>query len=103
MSAAADRRRLLNTVLDLKGNIRVFCRCRPMSRHETETQAPDCVQVLSSSGRYEVVVADERHKKHVRHEFDAALGPATTQAQVFEQVEGASAARTACCWPVREW
>ena len=82
--ALLDRRRLLNTVLDLRGNIRVFCRCRPVQRHEGAEG--NLVRVLSSAGKDEVVVADDRRKKHVRHEFDAAFGDATTQQQVFGQV-----------------
>ncbi len=31
----AERKRLHNLVLELKGNIRVFCRVRPQLKHET--------------------------------------------------------------------
>ena len=97
--ALLDRRRLLNTVLDLRGNIRVFCRCRPVQRHEGAEG--NLVRVLSSAGKDEVVVADDRRKKHVRHEFDAAFGDATTQQQVFGQATTSASWRTARPAPAR--
>jgi kinesin family protein C1 len=35
-SFETERRKLHNTILELKGNIRVFCRVRPMLGAETE-------------------------------------------------------------------
>jgi kinesin family protein C2/C3 len=31
---AATRRKLHNQIVELRGNIRVFCRCRPLSKTE---------------------------------------------------------------------
>ncbi|WVZ49307.1 hypothetical protein U9M48_000676 [Paspalum notatum var. saurae] len=36
MDECAERRRLHNELIELRGNISVFCRCRPLSSHEVK-------------------------------------------------------------------
>ena len=40
-----ERRRLFNLVQELRGNIRVFCRCRPPSEREMERDAMGAICV----------------------------------------------------------
>ncbi len=41
-----ERRKLHNTVEDMKGKIRVYCRIRPLNDYEREIQSVECLQVL---------------------------------------------------------
>eukprot|EP00658_Telonema_sp_P-2_P039363 TRINITY_DN28166_c0_g1_i1.p1 TRINITY_DN28166_c0_g1~~TRINITY_DN28166_c0_g1_i1.p1 ORF type:complete len:420 (+),score=96.10 TRINITY_DN28166_c0_g1_i1:510-1769(+) len=73
------RKQYYNTIQDLKGNIRVYCRVRPMSDKELKdghTIAVDC------PATDELVIQDERGKK--TYEFDSVFSPETTQQKVFE-------------------
>lgn len=73
-AAEARRREAHERLVELKGNVRVFCRIRPHPR-AVVTAAPD-----GSSIR---VVAE--NKEHA-FAFDRAFGPKTTQAAVFDEV-----------------
>jgi hypothetical protein len=85
-AATAERRKLHNQLVDLRGSIRVFARCRPLVEMEVAGGDVPVVRVQSGGARDEVFVADERHKKSVRHEFDAVFGQEDGQAAVFQQV-----------------
>lgn len=73
-AAEARRRDAHNQLVELKGNIRVFCRLRPHPR-AIAAVAPDGVSVrLAADG-----------KEHI-FTFDRAFKPEVTQAQVFDEV-----------------
>ena len=60
MRELKERKRLFNVVQELKGNIRVFCRCRPPTGRELdETQANSeggvCVTMKGGDGSVRVV------------------------------------------------
>ncbi|KAJ9531363.1 hypothetical protein QJQ45_006812 [Haematococcus lacustris] len=78
------RKKLHNTVLELRGSIRVLCRVRPLLEKERaglEEGAPDPVKVLSD----EVMrVAGEKADKEF--EFDRVFKPTEGQEQVFDEV-----------------
>lgn len=83
---AEERKKLHNMVLELKGNIRVFVRVRPMSEKEkagevagenTITFAEDC--------KLSVFEANTARRKWF--EFDKAFQPKCAQQEVFEEVK----------------
>ncbi|XP_064329948.1 kinesin-like protein KIFC1 [Phalacrocorax carbo] len=90
-----ERRRLHNLVQELKGNIRVFCRVRPVLPEEEEQQKglahlhfpPEDNKVLVLSRPDESHVGRER-RPDVRYDFsfDRVFPPASSQQEVFEEV-----------------
>eukprot|EP01035_Chromulina_nebulosa_P031597 gene31597-42136_t len=79
-----ERKRLHNLVQELKGNIRVFMRCRPPTRKETEQFGPDAMCV-SFPNPGEVKVYNEKNREKV-WEFDEVFDISTKQEQVYEDV-----------------
>lgn len=81
------RRQYHNTLVELQGNIRTFCRLRPTREGTTDscchkvtaTNDDSCVSVLPK-GR---VAFDGKE-----YEFDRCFGPSSTQADVFDGVRG---------------
>jgi len=88
VAEAAERKRLHNLVLELKGNIRVFCRVRPKLQHEDSELAI----FFPEDGRPDIpesniAVFDETKGTEKVFEFDRTFGPNSSQEQVFEEVE----------------
>lgn len=75
------RRDLFNQLQELKGNIRVYVRVRPVLSSDGPT-VPSVSCDLS-----EVSVSDPNTKKTHKFEFERAFGPESTQAEVFEDVQ----------------
>ncbi|NXK54849.1 KIFC1 protein, partial [Chauna torquata] len=83
-----ERRRLHNLVQELKGNIRVFCRVRPLLAAEKETQKglehlhfpPQDNKALSHIGR------ERRGDVRYDFSFDRVFPPAASQEEVFEEI-----------------
>ncbi|NWZ29775.1 KIFC1 protein, partial [Asarcornis scutulata] len=81
-----ERRRLHNQLQELKGNIRVFCRVRPLLAAEQEAQKglehlhfpPEDNKTLSHTGR----------RGEVRYDFsfDRVFPPGASQEDVFEEI-----------------
>ncbi|CAL8159625.1 unnamed protein product [Prunus armeniaca] len=77
-----QRRQVLNEFLDLKGNIRVLCRIRPITIGE-------------NFGRFRPVVALDSSNVHLRltdnksksYSFDMVFHPGSSQDEVFSEVE----------------
>lgn len=85
------RRKLHNTIQDLKGNIRVFCRVRPAQRGAAEPQPPLYVLDAADPRRLDVVetgTAATGRRQQTRHAFvyDHVFGPGATQEDVFEEL-----------------
>ncbi|KAK9798229.1 hypothetical protein WJX73_010651 [Symbiochloris irregularis] len=74
-----ENKRLYNQVLDLKGNIRVFCRVRPPGT--TGDPAPSCME-LGVDG--EVAAYNPRDGKRRLFKFDRVFGPEASQTGVYE-------------------
>ncbi|KAH9246666.1 hypothetical protein BASA81_015791 [Batrachochytrium salamandrivorans] len=90
------RRKLHNTIQELKGNIRVFCRVRPpLGAEVTDSVAetsPHIVYSDSDEGMIELVQMHENAQgnktisKTYPFGFDKVFQPATPQAEVFEEI-----------------
>ncbi|PKI47663.1 hypothetical protein CRG98_031949 [Punica granatum] len=82
VEGAKRRKELYNKVLELKGNIRVFCRCRPLNEQEVTAEAPMAVDFESSSDGDLTVKSNGAFRK--TYKFDAVFGPQADQADVFK-------------------
>ena len=76
-----EKRKLHNTIQELKGNIRVFCRARPLIGFEIEAGEQS---VVSTPMAGELVVLDPKHRQKKKFEFDEVFGAEATQDQIFE-------------------
>merc|ERR1712176_1709443 len=76
----SQRRKYFNLVQDLRGNIRVFCRFRPLLPFELKKNYTECVK-FPQEGSLKIV--DDKGKQ-LRFEFDEIYTPQTTQVQVSE-------------------
>lgn len=76
----AERRRLLNLVHELRGNIRVLIRPRPLL--EGDEGQESCMRLAPEAG--EVTLSYGRKHKH--WEYDRVFGLGATQAEVYEEV-----------------
>jgi kinesin family member C1 len=86
------RRKLNAMILELRGNIRVFVRIRPLLAGEDEPARVDYPDLDSLDGGKEMVVhapttlsatGKERNEKHI-YAFDRVFGPTTANSQVFQ-------------------
>ncbi|KAF8391035.1 hypothetical protein HHK36_023335 [Tetracentron sinense] len=82
IEGAKERKELYNKVLELKGNIRVFCRCRPLNMEEVAGGALMAVDFESSKDGELIIKANGAPKKVFK--FDAVFSPQAEQADVFE-------------------
>lgn len=74
------RRALHNRVMELQGNIRVFCRVRPILKHEIESG--DAQQVISfprNEDRKMLTIRDDRRGLTTPFEFDHVFAPEASQ------------------------
>ena len=81
------RRLLHNKVIELQGNIRVYCRVRPVNDTEIKTGEGDIVTSYPLPGTINVRAAGGLNDNQ-RFEFDQVFGPDSTQVGVFEEVQG---------------
>ncbi|KAK4273469.1 hypothetical protein QN277_021861 [Acacia crassicarpa] len=81
----AERRRLYNEVIEMKGNIRVFCRCRPLNENETANGHASVINFESSSDNELQVICSDSSKKQFR--FDCVFRPDDNQEAVFAQTK----------------
>ncbi|ORX73543.1 kinesin-domain-containing protein [Linderina pennispora] len=87
------RRQLHNTIQELKGNIRVFCRVRPLlgSEKEMADDLPISFPVCDDDNELEVVQGSENAmgkttSKTFPFKFDRVFSPTATQDEVFDEV-----------------
>uniref|UniRef100_A0ACD5TH99 Uncharacterized protein n=1 Tax=Avena sativa TaxID=4498 RepID=A0ACD5TH99_AVESA len=79
----AERRRLYNELIELRGNIRVFCRCRPLSADEISRGCSSVVEVDPSRETDLQYAPTEKERKGFK--FDHVFGPADDQEAVFAE------------------
>ncbi|KAK8706429.1 hypothetical protein V6N13_049996 [Hibiscus sabdariffa] len=82
VKGAKERKELYNKVLELKGNIRVFCRCRPLNSEEITAGASMSIDFESAKDGELTVISNGAPKKTFK--FDAVFGPQAEQADVFQ-------------------
>ncbi len=75
------RRKYFNMVQQLKGNIRVYCRVRPLAADEDE----DCVRFPDEN---ELEFWDAERSTFKSFEFERVFLPSSTQEEVFDDVSG---------------
>ncbi|NXI37216.1 CTK2 protein, partial [Galbula dea] len=94
-SLEMERRKLHNLVQELKGNIRVFCRVRPLLPEEEERQKglehlhfpPNDNKTLVLTRPEESHVGRERRGDvHYDFSFDRVFPPGASQQEVFEEI-----------------
>jgi kinesin family protein C2/C3 len=74
---SSERKSLYNEVIELKGNIRVFCRCRPLSQTEITNGSTSVVEFDSSQDNELQVVCSDSSKKQFK--FDHVFRPEDNQ------------------------
>ncbi|KAF0718044.1 hypothetical protein AaE_010727, partial [Aphanomyces astaci] len=78
----ALRKKYYNTIEDMKGKIRVYCRCRPMSSSELDRNCHSCVRFLDD---FTLEVDTARGPRSFT--YDAVFNPSHTQDHVFEDTK----------------
>ncbi|XP_027342983.1 kinesin-like protein KIN-14Q [Abrus precatorius] len=82
IEGAKERKELYNKVLELRGNIRVFCRCRPLNAEEIAVGATVALDFESAKDGELTVMSNGAPKKTFK--FDAIFAPQAEQAEIFE-------------------
>lgn len=76
-----ERKRLYNEVIELKGNIRVFCRCRPLNQEEVAKGSTSVIEIPSSQDHDLNVICADSSKKQFK--FDHVFGPQDGQGNLI--------------------
>lgn len=79
----SERKRLYNEVIELKGNIRVFCRCRPLNQDEIAKGSTSTVEFDPSHEKELQIISSDSSRKQFK--FDHVFGPQDNQETVFAQ------------------
>ncbi|XP_065854561.1 kinesin-like protein KIN-14S [Euphorbia lathyris] len=82
---SSERKRLYNEVIELKGNIRVFCRCRPLNQVEISNGSNCVVEFESSLDNELQIISSDSSKKQFK--FDHVFRPEDNQDAVFAQTK----------------
>ncbi|RZC80899.1 hypothetical protein C5167_043469 [Papaver somniferum] len=83
LKESSERKRLYNEVIELKGNIRVFCRCRPLNQDEIANGFYSVVEFDPSIDTELQVTSSDSSKKQFK--FDHVFGPNGNQEAVIAQ------------------
>jgi len=78
------RRQLFNQIQELKGNIRVYCRVRPMNQRERED--PANATVISHPAPGEMTIVNPEKKTSHTFEFERIFDQGKDQPEVFAEV-----------------
>ncbi|XP_078446979.1 kinesin-like protein KIN-14S [Wolffia australiana] len=81
----AERKRLYNEIIEMKGNIRVFCRCRPISSEELAKGSSMVVEFDPAQDAELQIISSENLKKQFK--FDHVFSPQATQENIFAEVK----------------
>lgn len=80
-----ERRKYYDQMQDLKGNIRVYCRIRPMSSRELKESEP-CTEI-PGEGQVALMRKDRATESTKTFTFDRVFGPLTDQLEIFDSCE----------------
>eukprot|EP00927_Polykrikos_kofoidii_P072467 TRINITY_DN68582_c0_g1_i1.p1 TRINITY_DN68582_c0_g1~~TRINITY_DN68582_c0_g1_i1.p1 ORF type:complete len:1006 (-),score=223.59 TRINITY_DN68582_c0_g1_i1:51-3068(-) len=83
---AEERKKLHNLVLELKGNIRVFVRVRPINEREKNSEPPGEATITFAEDS-KMSVFEESTSRRKWFDFDRVFAPKTQQQEVFEDVK----------------
>mmetsp|Transcript_11194 Transcript_11194/g.25481 ORF Transcript_11194/g.25481 Transcript_11194/m.25481 type:complete len:952 (+) Transcript_11194:69-2924(+) len=83
-AAQEDRKKLHNQVLDLKGNIRVFVRVRPINEKEIHGE-PEGEATCTFPDDMRIGVYDGQNSRRKIFDFDQCFHPKSTQEMVFAE------------------
>ncbi|KAM7015346.1 kinesin-like protein KIFC3 isoform 5-T5 [Tautogolabrus adspersus] len=79
------RKKCHNELVRLKGNIRVFCRVRPVSQEEQDSA--DSKTMLSFDSEDDAILYLSNKGKTMTFELDKVFSPQATQEEVFQEVQ----------------
>ncbi|PSS16051.1 Kinesin-like protein [Actinidia chinensis var. chinensis] len=82
IKGAKERKEFYNKILELKGNIRVFCRCRPLNTEEIAEGTSMAIDFEAARDGELTVKSNGAPKKTFK--FDAVFGPQSNQVDVFD-------------------
>ncbi|KDP23518.1 hypothetical protein JCGZ_23351 [Jatropha curcas] len=85
LEESSERKRLYNEMIELKGNIRVFCRCRPLNQVEIANGYSDIVEFDSSLDNELHIISSDSSKKQFK--FDHIFRPEDSQEAVFARTK----------------
>ena len=76
------RKQLFNQIQELKGNIRVYCRVRPLSNREQDSQ----LNAISFPEANQLSIVNNEKKTAHQFEFEQVFQSLSTQGEVFSEV-----------------
>jgi len=76
---SSERKRLYNEVIELKGNISVFCRCRPINQYEVSNGCNSVIEYDSAVDNKLQVSCSDSLKKQFK--FDHVFSPEDNQGE----------------------
>lgn len=80
------RKRVHNELMDLKGNIRVYCRVRPVLEFEKKNNGAEMAADVTEYPVSNEITLTRDAASSNRFEFDTVFQPSTTQEEVFEDI-----------------
>lgn len=80
LEESSERKRLYNENIELKGNIRVFCRCRPLNQAEVGNGCASVVEFDASHDNELQILSTDSSKKHFK--FDHVFKPEDSQGKL---------------------
>jgi kinesin family protein C1 len=83
------RRLLHNKVMELKGNVRVFCRVRPLPSGVSSASSPSTLTFPDGEAgqrALQISTTQSNKPKQFSFDFDRVFGPSTAQSEVYREV-----------------
>ncbi|WOK96044.1 kinesin-4 isoform X2 [Canna indica] len=81
--AIKENRHLYNVLQELRGNIRVYCRIRPI----ISSSEKSCIEYIGNDGSLMVFDAYKPQNTHKTFQFNKVFGPTTTQGEVYKETQ----------------